>query len=133
MMDLTQILVVVEADEPNQPALDKAVMLAKFADCELELIVSEFNSFLEGGYFYDPLQAKELRYQHGERRLAELEAMAATKRRQGLTVSVSVAWENPPYKGVVSRAKMLDASLVIKTTRKHSKLVVTSCRMKTGN
>lgn len=122
MMDLTRILVVIEADEPAQPALDKATMLAKLADCELELIVSDFNSFLEDGYFYDPLQAKELRYQHGEHRLAELEAMAAPLREQGLTVSVSTAWENPPHKGIVSRAKMLDASLVIKTTRKHNKL-----------
>lgn len=122
MKNLTRILVVIEADQPNQPALDKAAMLAKFADCELELIVSEFNSFLEQGYFYDPLQAKELRYQHGEHRLAELEAMAAPLREQGLTVSVSTAWENPPHKGIVSRAKMLDVSLVIKATRKHGKI-----------
>lgn len=122
MMELTRILVVIEADELNQPALDKAAMLAKLADCEMELIVSDFNSFLEDGYFYDPMQAKELRYQHGEHRLAELEAMAAPLRAQGLIVSVSTAWENPPHKGIVSRAKMLDASLVIKTTRKHKKL-----------
>jgi universal stress protein E len=31
-------------------------------------------------------------------------------------------WENPPHKGIISRAKMLDVSLVIKTTRKHRKL-----------
>lgn len=122
MIDLTRILVVIEGDEATQPALDKAAMLAKFADCELELIVSEYNSFLEEGYFYDPLQAKELRYQHGEHRLAEMEAMAAPLREQGLRVSVSTAWENPPHKGILSRAKMLDASLVIKTTRKHNKL-----------
>lgn len=121
MAELTRLLVVIEPDQESQPALEKATMLAKFADCELELIVSDFNSFLEDGYFYDPAQAKELRYQHGEQRIAELEALAAPLREQGLTVSVSTAWENPPHKGVVSRAKMLDASMVIKTTRPHSK------------
>lgn len=122
MKELDKLLVVIEPDQPNQPALEKAAMLAKFADCELELIVSDFNSFLEDGYFYDPSQAKQLRYDHGQTRIAELEALAQPLRAQGLRVTVSTAWENPPHKGILSRAKMLDASLVVKTTRKHGKL-----------
>lgn len=122
MKELKRLLVVIEPDQPNQPALEKAAMLAKFADCELELIISDFNSFLEDGYFYDPAQAKQLRYEHGQTRITELEALAQPLRDQGLQVSVSTAWENPPHKGVLSRAKMLDASLVVKTTRKHGKI-----------
>lgn len=122
MKEIKRLLVVIEPDQPNQPALEKAAMLAKLQDFELELIISDFNSFLEDGYFYDPAQAKQLRYDHGQTRIAELEVLAQPLRDQGLRVSVSTAWENPPYKGVVSRAKMLDASLVIKTTRKHGKI-----------
>ncbi|MFK7864244.1 MAG: universal stress protein [Pseudohongiellaceae bacterium] len=122
MKQLKKLLVVIEPDQSAQPALEKATMLAKLADCELELIMSEYNAFLEDGYYYDPAQAKQLRYEHGNNRLAELEALAQPLRSQGLLVNVSVAWENPPYKGIVSRAQTTATSMVIKSTRKHGKL-----------
>ncbi|MFT6093833.1 MAG: hypothetical protein ACJA2Q_001733, partial [Pseudohongiellaceae bacterium] len=42
-------------DEPDQPAVNKPVVLARFVDCELKLIVSYFHFYSEDGYFYDSL------------------------------------------------------------------------------
>lgn len=122
MLELGKILVVIEPDQEQQPALEKARQLAKYADSKLELMIADYNAYLEDGYYFDPLQAQKLRYEHGEQRISELEALADPLRQQGLEVSVSTAWGNPPYAEVITRVKDTGASLVIKSTRHHSKV-----------
>lgn len=122
MMQLNKVMVVVEPEEQAQPALDKAKHLAKLADCELELVLAEFNSYLEDGYYFDPVQAQQLRYEHGDRRMKELESLAAPLRDQGLEVSCTTAWGNPPHLEIVSRVKESKPDLLIKSSRHHSKV-----------
>lgn len=122
MLELTKILVVIEPDSDAQPALDKATQLAKYADSELELMIADYNAYLEDGYYFDPIQAQKLRYEHGDQHIKELEKLAQPLRDQGLVVSVSTAWGNPPYGEIVSRVRDTKPSLVIKGTSHHSKL-----------
>jgi universal stress protein E len=122
MLELSRILVIIEPDEESLPALEKAVQLAKYADSELELMISDYNAYLEDGYYFDPVQAQKMRYEHGEHHIAEMEKLADPLREQGLTVSVSTAWGNPPYEEVVKRVEETKPSLVIKSTRHHNKL-----------
>ncbi|MDA1371376.1 MAG: universal stress protein [Proteobacteria bacterium] len=122
MLELSKILVIIEPDSDEQPALEKAKQLAQYADSELELMIADYNAYLEDGYYFDPVQAQKLRYEHGDQRIKELEELAAPLRAQGLEVSVSTAWGNPPYGEVVARIKDMKPSLVIKSTRHHSKV-----------
>ncbi len=122
MLELSRILVIIEPGADSQPALDKAVQLAKYAEAELELMISDFNAYLEDGYYFDPVQAQKMRYEHGEQHIKELEAMAAPLREHGLEVTVSTAWGNPPYEEIVTRVKDSKPSLVIKSTQHHNKL-----------
>ena len=122
MLDLKSILVVIEPDQNEQPALEKAVILAKFIDCDLELAIADYNPFLEDGYFYEPKLAQQMRREHGESRLEELEALAQPLRQQGLTVTAWTSWSNPPHREIVSRAREIGVSMVIKATKKHSRL-----------
>lgn len=122
MLELSRILVIIEPGADSQPALEKAAQLAKYADSDLELMISDFNAYLEDGYYFDPVQAKKMRYEHGDQHIKELEAMAAPLREQGLEVTVTAAWGNPPYEEIVTRAKESKPSLVIKSTRHHNKL-----------
>ena len=121
MMELSRILVIIEPGADSQPALEKAVQLAKYADSDLELMISDFNAYLEDGYYFDPVQARKMRYEHGDKHIKELEAMAAPLREEGLEVTVTTAWGNPPYEEIVSRVKESKPSLVIKSTRHHNK------------
>jgi universal stress protein E len=91
MLELNKVTVVIEPDADEQPALGKAKQVAKLADCELELLLAEYNSYLEDGYYFDPAQAQKLRYEHGDRRMEELEALADPLREQGLEVSCTTA------------------------------------------
>ena len=123
MLELNRILVVIEAGAGNQqPALDRAKQLAKFAEAELELFIADFSTYLEDGYYFDPVRAKELRQEHGEKNLAFLEQLAEPLRKNGLEVSCATAWGNPPFEEVVRRVDELKPDLVIKGTRRHEKL-----------
>jgi len=122
MFELNQILVVIEAGAEKQPALERARQLAKYADAELELFIADYSTYLEDGYYFDPVRARELRREHGEKNLAALEELAAPLRENGLEVSCATAWGNPPYEEVIRRVEELKPDLVIKSTRHHERL-----------
>ena len=121
-MKMEKILVVIEADAKQQPALERARYLARKSGAELELLLADFSPYLEDGYYFDPVQAKQLRYEHGEHRLRELEALAAPLRDSGLEVAVTTAWGNPPNDEIVRRVKESAPSLVVASTRHHHKI-----------
>ncbi len=121
MLELSKILVIIEADSVSQPALEKATQLAKYTESEVELMITDYNTYLEDGYYFDPIQAQKLRYEHGDRRIEELEVLARPLRDQGLEVTVTTAWGNPPYGEIVTRIDDTNPSLVIKSTRHHHK------------
>ncbi len=122
MFELGRILVVIEPGQDRQPALEKARILGKFADAEIELFIADFSTYLEDGYYFDPLRAQELRLEHGQKHLSYLEALAEPLRRNGLNVSCATAWGNPPYEEVIKRVKELKPDLLIKATRSREKL-----------
>ena len=122
MLELNRILVVIEPDEEAQPALDRAVQLAKYAESEIELMLADYNPYLEDGYYFDPIQAQKLRYEHGDQQLGILEKMAKPLRDQGLEVGTTTAWGNPPYAEIVNRVRDSKPALVIKSARHHKKI-----------
>jgi len=121
-MELNNILVVVEPDAESQPALDKAAEIARHTGAALELMIADFNPFLEDGYYFDPLQAQKMRYEHGEQRMQELEAMAEPLRSRGLKVTAATAWGNPPHDEIIRRVKETAPDLVVSATREHNRV-----------
>jgi universal stress protein E len=122
MLELNKILVIIESGAEKQPALERAMELAKCAEAELELFVSDYSTYLEDGYYFDPVRARELRREHGEKTLGVLEQLAEPLRENGLEVSCATAWGNPPYEEIIRRVDELKPDLVIKSTRHHERL-----------
>lgn len=122
MLELNRILVIIEPGEDTQPALDRAIQLAKYADSGIELMLADYNTYLEDGYYFDPVQAQKLRYEHGDRQLKQLEKLAQPLREGGLEVTVTTAWGNPPHAEIVNRIRDTKPSLVVKSTRHHHKI-----------
>ena len=122
MLELSRILIIIDPDADEQPALEKAKQLACYADSDLELMIADYNPFLEDGYYFDPIQAQEIRYKLADQRMQELESLAAPLRKKGLQVSVTTAWGNPPYGEMVARIKDTKPSMVVKSTSHHSSL-----------
>lgn len=122
MLDLNRILVIIDPDAEEQPALERGIQLARYGNSELELLQAEYNAYLEDGFYFDPLQAQKLRLEHCTAQRQRLEAMAQPLRDEGLVVSVATAWGNPPYMEIVDRVKDSKPSLVIKSARHHNKI-----------
>ena len=122
MFELTRILAVIDPESKEQPALARARQLAHFADAELELFIADYRTYLEDGYYFDPIRAQALRREHGEKHMQFLEGLAGPLRDNGLDVSCSTAWGNPPWEEVVRRTRELHPDLVISATRHHEKL-----------
>lgn len=122
MLESGRVLAVVEPDDEVQPALDRAVRLAESAGRGLDLVLADYSPYLESGFYFDPVQAEKLRYEHGQARVGELEALARPLRERGLEVSCVAAWGNPPWAEIVGRVEDSAPALVVKTTRHHSRV-----------
>lgn len=119
MLELDRILVIIEPGVDNQPALEKAIQLANYADSELELFIADYSIFLEDGAYFDANQAQSMRQERSERRIEDLQALAQPLRDEGLRVLVATTWGNPPHEEILKRVQETNPSLVIKSTRHH--------------
>ncbi|MCH7817114.1 MAG: universal stress protein [Proteobacteria bacterium] len=122
MLELSKILVIIEPDIDSHGIMKKAMQLASYTESEVELMIADYSSYLEDGFYFDPLQAQALRYEHADQRINELEILAKPLRQGGLVVTVTTAWGNPPYAEIVGRIRDTKPSLVLKATRQHHKI-----------
>lgn len=122
MFGLNKILVVVEPEQDDQLALDKAIRLARVSGAGLELVICDHNSYLEDGFYFDPPQARLLRQEHVERNRQLLEDMAVVIRQQGFSVEVDALWGSPSYQKLIEKVLASKPDLLIQSTRHHEKI-----------
>ncbi len=120
MLNLKNVLVVLNPDLEEQPALDKVVALAKLADFEITLLSVEYTQYLVEGYYFDAIDLPQLRAELLEERKSTLEALAQPLRNNGLTVTTVTRWGHPAYETVIREAIARGTDLVIQHTRQHS-------------
>ncbi len=122
MGTLNKLLVVIEPELDEQPALDKALPVARQAGAELELVICDHSAHLDDGRYFDFDRAAELRREHIERNRQHLESMAEPVRAEGIRVRVDSLWGHPPYEKIID--KVLDSSpdLVVQYTQPHTRL-----------
>lgn len=120
-MDLYSILVVIDPTSgDSQPSLDRAHWVAKRSKAKLELFICDFNSALDGGYFFEgPAQQKardSLLVRHKE----WLEQLAQPLRDEGITVSTEARWGKPLHTMILQRIDELKPDLVIRDAHTHN-------------
>ncbi len=122
MLSLNKILVIIEPEADSQLALDKALRLAGKSGAALELLIADHSTYLEDGYYFDPVQAADLRKEHLARHRQMLDGMADVIRARGFTVSVDVLWGNPPWEQVLNKVMDSAPDLLVQSTRHHEKI-----------
>lgn len=120
-MDLYNILVVIDPTSgDSQPSLERAKWVAKRSKAKLELLICDFNSALDGGYFFDvPAQQKArdaLLAKHQE----WLEKLAEPLRDDGITVTTETRWGKPLHTMILQRVNELKPDLVIRDAHTHN-------------
>jgi universal stress protein E len=110
-----KILVAVSrTDTLEQPAVERALALARKDGTELELLRVFYDSNL-AGYSLMPREEDyfDVRDMLVQRESAGLESMAETLRGRGYAVGSTAVWDYPVYQGIVRRAVAIEADLVV--------------------
>ncbi len=108
-MELHKILVVIDPTSgDSQPSLERAIWIAERANSAIELLLCEYNSALDGGYFFDgPAQQKaresllENRKKNGSTKIAQ------PLRDSGMSVNIEVRWGKPLHSMIYSASMKL--------------------------
>jgi universal stress protein E len=122
MKRLDRILAVLDPTASSQPALAKAVTLARRSGAALELFICDFDPALSGQPVFDTDKLRQLREEFMTERLEHLEELADELRSEELSVETHVHWDNPLYRGIVRRVEESGPDLVVKDTHYHGAL-----------
>lgn len=120
MLKLERVLVVLDPDSTEQPALDKVLALAKRSDFDITLLSCEYTQYLVEGYYFDAVDLPTLRQELLDTRKDTLERLAGPLREAGLNVQTLAVWGHPAHEAIVREALRLGADLVVQHTRQHS-------------
>jgi len=122
MHQIRRILVAVkDTAAKSQPAVVKAVQLARACDAKLELFHALDTTLYVDAYLDQSLTNVERNLR--ARSLQRLEAMAHQMRRQGVRVTATAEWDFPAYEAVVRRAQRSKADLIVADNhRRHHRL-----------
>lgn len=119
MQSVSKILVCLDPNRDEQPALDRAIYLAKAYNAAVELLLVTYNRELITNLFFnsDKLEAAKQAYIDSRKRWVEsyLNEYESTQ----IDLTYKVLWHKPLYEAVIARAKEINADLVIKSTHHH--------------
>jgi|GEM_PF-872124 len=119
MQAINKILVCLDPNNDEQPALDRAIYLAKAYDASLELLLVVYNRALLTNLFFnkDELEAAKQGYINSQKRWVE--SYLTDSQDAQIKRSYEVVWHKPLYEAVIQQAEKIGADLVIKSTHHH--------------
>ena len=118
-MNINHILVDMDPTQSQQPALKKAITLAKYFDASIELFLVDYHSGLVANWFYKESILEELKINFLASKRRWLDTYINEVLDIGLTVSTDVRWHKPIYEAIIQKAVECRADLVIKSTHNH--------------
>ena len=122
-MELHQLLVVMDPTSgDSQPSLERAAWLAKRSNSAIELLLCEYNSALDGGYFFDGPAQKKARDSLLQNRTKWLEKLAQPLRDNGITVTTEARWGKPLHTMILQRISELKPDMVLRDATTHNLL-----------
>lgn len=122
-MQLKKLLVVIDpTSKDKQPSLDRASLVASRTGATLELLICDYNSALEDGFFTDRGAQQRARTALLGERLDWLEALAAPLREKGIQTTCKVRWGKPLYDEIIAHVKESAPDLVFRNATTHGTL-----------
>ncbi len=119
MQSINKILVCLDPVQDKQPALEKAIYLAKAYNADIELFLVVYNRGLISNLFFnsDELDAAKQGYVNTQKRWVDSYLSSVTD--AGLQCRIDVVWHKPLYEAIIKKAVETQADLVIKSTHHH--------------
>lgn len=121
-MKLARLLVLIDPNQPQQPALQRAQWLAARTGAELHLLQLVFSSALDNNLFVDAPRLQAARQRFIDEQQAWLEGLAAPLREAGLSVTCHSRWSRQRQAEIIACATQLQVDLVLKSSHRHGLL-----------
>jgi universal stress protein E len=119
-MKIKHILVDIDPTTDEQPALNRAVQLAKISGASIELFLVVHQSAIVFNTFLDENQLKKAKQSYIKSKQRWLNTYVDDLAKADIQVSSDVCWHTPVYEAIIDKALSCKADLVIKSTHKHS-------------
>ena len=125
-MKMEKVLVVINPDREDQPALNKTLALVNasnaWADVEITLLSCEHTQYLVDGYYFSQPELNSLREEYLLERRALVDSIAEPIINAGFNVKTSVIWGFPGYQVIAKEAEHLNVDIVVHSVAKHGLL-----------
>lgn len=122
MKEIKHVLVVMDPMCEQQPALTRAISLAKQTSATIELFLVVYNRTLVNHWIFDPEQLAILQKEYVASQLRWLETYVNDVVAQGLAVKIDIKWQKDIVMAVLDKATEVDADMVMKSTHQHPTL-----------
>ena len=119
MQTLNKILVCLDPNRDEQPALDRALYLAKKFDASIELLLVVYNRALLTNLFFNSEQLESAKSGYINSQKRWVETYLNDPRYADVKRTYEVIWHKPLYEAIIQQAKKVGADLVIKSTHYH--------------
>lgn len=115
-MNLQQLLVVIESQQAQQPALERAAWLARRTQAQLHLLLVEYHAAVDVSHLFDSALQARARAALLEHRSQWLEELVAPLRAEGLQLHLDVRWGKPQHNLVLEKVAEIGPDLVLKSS-----------------
>ena len=118
-MNIKHILVDMDPTNDQQPALTRAISIAKRFNATIELFLVVYNSSLMVQWFYDEEQLEKVKQEYLKSKQRWLDTFVSQVVDAKVPVTADVQWHKPIYEGIIQKVKQSNIDLVIKSTHRH--------------
>ena len=122
MANVKTILADVDPRDSDHFAIERAHQLAAASGASVYLLLSVYDASLTGGVLSGRASVQEARRDYLEKLGVWLEDRARVLTDDGVDVTTEVLWHSPRYDALLSKARELQADVIIRAARKHSKI-----------
>ncbi len=122
MSRISKILVVADPTTAEQPALTRALDIARTLNARLEVFACVYDQYISGERFFDSRGLEKSRASMVEHTIAALEEMVDARNCAGVEIAYAARWDNPLDEGIVRQVLHTGADLLVKDTHHHAPL-----------
>jgi len=120
MSERGQILAIIEPENHPYTVVERAVWLARLAECDLLLLLCDHDIGPLGEGFFLSNEARDIRDKIRVAQKEMIDELAEVARQRNISVSTEVLEERPIADGIVNHALNINPQYVIKGTQYHS-------------
>ncbi len=119
MLTINHILVDLDPTQDLQPALNRAIEIAKQCDASIELFLAVHNSSIVSNWFINEKQLEHAKEGYIQSKRRWLQTYLDEVLAQGIKATMDVVWHKPFYRAILQKIESSSVELVVKSTHTH--------------